>query len=375
MRLRFAGPWAHAPGTPPEAQAEVAQASMAGHPQPQLPAEWATQSGVLLTWPHRHSDWAPSLPPVEAAYTALTTAISRFEPVVIACYDEAHRRHVQDRLRRSGAPAHRLRLYTAPSNDTWTRDHGPITVLLDRRPRLLDFRFDGWGGKYAAELDDRLTRRLHEAGAFGDTSFVSSDLVLEGGSIETDGAGTLLTTARCLLHGNRNPGLDRSALEDRLRELLGVDRILWLHHGAIPGDDTDGHIDMLARFCDTRTLAYVHCDREDDEAYEELAALEQELAALHSVHGEPYRLVALPWPQAVRAAHRRRLPASYANFLIINGAVLVPAYADPADAQALRRLAPCFPGRELIPIDARAFIRENGSLHCAAMQLPAGVLP
>lgn len=341
---------------------------------PQLPAEWTAQSGILLTWPHAHSDWAACLPEIENTYTALVRAISRREPLLIACYDADHRRHVRERLRGAGVHEESLRLHIAPSNDTWARDHGPISVLVDGRPRLLDFRFDGWGGKYAFALDDRLTRHLHEAGAFGDTPIESIDLVLEGGSIESDDAGTLLTTKRCLLGRARNPGYERETLEERLRALLGVTRIMWLEHGFIPGDDTDGHVDTLARFCDERTIAYVRCDRPRDEAFEELTAMERELGALRTVYGQPYRLVPLPWPQPLYDARGRRLPASYANFLIINGAVLVPSYGDPADDAARQRLAPCFPGRELIALDARALVRENGSLHCAAMQLPAGIL-
>lgn len=342
--------------------------------QLRLPAEWTTQSGVLLTWPHARSDWAACLPEIEVCYTALVRAISRHERLLIACYDADHRRHVRERLLGAGIPDEQLRLHIAPSNDTWARDHGPITVLADGQPRLLDFRFEGWGGKYCAELDDRLTRRLHEAGAFGDAMIESIDLVLEGGSIETDGSGTLLATKRCLLGAERNPGCVREILEERLSALLGVVRFLWLEHGFIPGDDTDGHIDTLARFCDERTIAYARCDRQQDEAFEELSAMERELKALRTAGGEPYCLVPLPWPQPVFGTGDRRLPATYANFLIINGAVLVPSYGDPADAVARERLAPCFPGRELIALDARALIHQNGSLHCAAMQLPAGTL-
>lgn len=349
-------------------------ASRGGERRLHLPAEWTVQSGTLLTWPHARSDWATQLPEIESAYTALARTISHHEPLLIVCYDADHRHQVRERLLGAGIPEERLRLHVAPSNDTWARDHGPITVLVDGRPRLLDFRFEGWGGKYASELDDRLSRRLHESGAFGDAPIESIDLVLEGGSIETDGSGTLLTTRRCLLGTERNPGCTQEKLEERLCALFGVVRILWLEHGFIPGDDTDGHIDTLARFCDERTITYVRCDRQQDEAFAELGAMERELIALRTAGGEPYRLVPLPWPQPLLDAHGRRLPASYANFLIINGAVLVPSYGDPADDLARQQLAPCFPDRELIALDARAFIRENGSLHCAAMQLPAGTL-
>ena len=189
-----------------------------------------------------------------------------------------------------------------------------------------------------------------------------------------DGSGTLLTTARCLLAPTRNPKLTQDGLEARLKELLGLDRILWLQHGHLTGDDTDSHIDTLARFCDARTIAYVACADPDDEHHAELKAMEEELRALRAADGRPYRLVPLPWPRARYDDDGRRLPATYANFLIINGAVLVPTYDDPADGPALARLRECFPGREIIGVDCLPLIYQYGSLHCVTMQLPEGVL-
>ncbi|MFL6647021.1 MAG: agmatine/peptidylarginine deiminase, partial [Sulfurifustaceae bacterium] len=241
------------------------------------------------------------------------------------------------------------------------------------RPLLLDFQFNGWGGKYAHDLDNLITRRLHEGDAFGSTSLETIDLILEGGAVEVDGSGTLLTTSRCLLAPTRNPRLAREAIEQELRDWLGLNRILWLEHGALEGDDTDSHIDTLARFCDARTIAYVTCDDPSDTHYRELKAMEAELKAFRAADGSPYRLVPLPWPRA-QYDEDRRLPATYANFLIINGAVLVPTYRDPADAVALRRLGECFPGREIVGIDCLPAIAQNGSLHCLTMQLPEGVL-
>jgi agmatine deiminase len=339
-----------------------------------LPPEWAVQSGVMLTWPHPHSDWALDLASVEAVFVALAREVSLREQVLIACYDPAHTAQVRDRLRNENVNPERVKLHIAPSNDTWARDHGPITAMINGHPQLLDFSFNGWGDKYAHALDDRVTARLHAAGAFGAARRQTVDLVLEGGSIDVDGAGTLLTTASCLLSGARNPGIQRAHLEARLHALLGIERVLWLEHGRIPGDDTDGHIDTLARFCNSHTIAYVCAPSTDKQAYPELAAMEQELACLRMPAGDPYRLVPLPLPQPIYDERGQRLPATYANFLIINDAVLVPVYGDPADEQAMQRLQPCFPGRSLIEIDARALIRQYGSLHCVAMQLPAGVL-
>lgn len=340
-----------------------------------LPPEWAPQSGVMLTWPHAHGDWAARLHEVEPVFVAIAREVARREKVLITCYDERHRQHVSQRLDAGGVDRRRVVLRTAPSNDTWARDHGPITVACGDELLLLDFLFNGWGGKYGYALDNALTRRLYDQGTFGATPLQSVDLVLEGGSIEVDGSGSLLTTERCLLAPTRNPGLARAALEARLAELLGVTRVLWLKHGALAGDDTDSHIDTLARFCDAGTIAYVACDDARDEHYAELRAMEEELRQLRAADGAPYRLVALPLPRAVLDEHGRRLPATYANFLIINGAVLVPTYRDPADALALERLRSCFADREIVAIDCLPLVFQYGSLHCVTMQLPAGVLP
>jgi agmatine deiminase len=209
---------------------------------------------------------------------------------------------------------------------------------------------------------------------FGELPLERVSLVLEGGGIEVDGSGSLLATERCLLAPTRNPGLGRAALEERLGELFGLKRVLWLRHGALAGDDTDSHIDTLARFCDARTIAYAACDDPSDKHYDELGAMAEELRGFRAADGRPYQLVALPWPRAKRDAEGNRMPATYANFLIINGAVLVPTYRDPADRLALDCLGRCFPGREIIGIDCLALIQQHGSLHCVTMQLPEGVL-
>ena len=340
-----------------------------------LPPEWAPQSAIQLTWPHAHSDWAPILDQVEPVFTALAAAIARFETVIIACYDAAHREHVRARLASAGAPAARTRLYLAASNDTWARDHGPITVLCQGEATLLDYGFNGWGGKYPHDRDDRITRALHAQAAFDDTPIEHMGMILEGGSIEVDGSGTLLTTERCLLAPTRNPRLTRADIEHELTAQLGLTRFLWLRNGYLAGDDTDSHIDTLARLCDANTIAYVACDDPRDEHYTELKAMEAELQAFRTPNGAPYRLVPLPWPQPKFDEDGARMPATYANFLIINAAVLVPTYRDAADAVALERLRGCFPDREVIGIDCLPLIWQHGSLHCVTMQLPAGVVP
>jgi len=343
-------------------------------PQQYLPPEWAEQSGILLTWPHDQGDWGGTLPAVEPVFVDIARHVVARERLLISCLDRSHTDHVSALLVQANVNLQQVTLYVAPSNDVWVRDHGPLTVLRDEQPCLLDFVFNGWGGKYRADLDNRISGVLHGAGAFSGAALEHIALVLEGGSIEVDGEGTLLTTSHCLLSPTRNPHLSRADIEARLASLLGADRFLWLEHGFLAGDDTDGHIDTLVRFCDARTIAYVTCDDPGDENYLGLRAMEQELKALHTRDGDPYHLVPLPSPAPKLDAEGSRLPATYANFLIINGAVLVPTYNDPADTIALERLTACFPGREIVAIPCLPLIAQLGSLHCATMQLPAGVL-
>jgi agmatine/peptidylarginine deiminase len=343
-------------------------------PTPRLPAEWEPQSGVQLTWPHAQTDWAPRLDAVEPVFAAIGAAIARRESLLVVCQDADHRSHVLSHLTRAGADLDRVQLGIAPADDTWARDHGPITVIEEGQPLLLDFLFNGWGGKFPADQDNRLTRNLAAQGRFGSVPVREVDLVLEGGSIESDGAGTLLTTRQCLLTPTRNPSLSQEAIEQRLREHLGAERVLWLEHGHLEGDDTDGHIDTLARFCDPATIAHVDSDDPGDPQQAELTRMVEELALLRTREGEPYQLIPLPLPAPIFDGGHR-LPATYANFLIINDAVLVPVYEDPADAIALERLGAAFPGRIVVGIDCRELIRQGGSLHCLTMQFPAGVLP
>jgi len=340
-----------------------------------LPAEWSPQSGVLITWPHAHSDWSDSLPDVEPVYLQIARHVTQREKLLVNCWDEAHAAQIGEYLRAGGVDLSRVILHSVPSNDTWTRDYGPLILLDQDHPHLLDFTFNGWGEKFDAELDNRVTRRLYQDGLFGTLPLTTVDLVLEGGSIEVDGQGILLTTENCLLAPTRNPILDRAQIEDQLRHWFGVERILWLSHGHLVGDDTDSHIDTLARFCDPHTIAYVACDDPNDPHYQDLKNMETELHGLRDLQDKPYQLVPLPWPSAkFDIQDGRRLAASYANFLIINGAVLVPTYDDSTDEEALRRLQACFPDREVIGISCLPLIRQNGSLHCITMQLPAGVL-
>ena len=340
-------------------------------PQHRLIAEWEAQSAVLLTWPHEGTDWAWILERAQRTYLDIAFHITRFAHLLIAAPAGQHA-GLRQSLQTRGVPLDKVRLFDVSSNDTWARDHGPLTVMTNEGPQLLDFCFNGWGNKYPAELDNQVNRRLAEAGAFA-APLVSRDMVLEGGAIETDGAGTLLTTESCLLNPNRNPQMSRAEIETRLMSDFGVSKINWLDAGYLEGDDTDSHIDTLARLCPNTTLAYVTCDHPQDPHFDALKTMEASLKTMTDAAGRPYRLVALPWPGAKHSAEGKRLPATYANFLILNGAVLVPVYQDPRDSEALARLKEAFPGYEIVPIDCLALIEQHGSLHCVTMQLPEGV--
>lgn len=342
--------------------------------RPRLPAEWESQAALMLTWPHEAGDWGDALPAAERCLEEIASAAARFQPLLISGRDAGHVARIRNRLIDIGVPGDRLILGEAASNDIWVRDHGPITVI---RPggdaQLLDFCFNGWGERHASDLDDWLTRRLTEGGVFGAGSYRRIQWVLEGGSIDADGFGTVLTTTACLLNPNRNPGANREQIEEQLLARLGVRRVLWLEHGWLEGDDTDSHVDMLARFVSRDTIAHAVCDDPNDPHHEPLAQLQEELQSLRTTCGEPYRLIPLPLPAPRYDGNGNRLPATYANFVFINGAVLVPAYDDPNDAVAAARLAASCGDREIVSVHAGGLIQQGGSLHCATMQLPEAV--
>jgi agmatine/peptidylarginine deiminase len=263
-----------------------------------------------------------------------------------------------------------------PSNDTWARDHGFITLTADdgQPPILLDFKFNGWGEKFGYELDNALNRRLYEEGRFNGEYIDHLDFVLEGGSIESDGKGTIFTTTCCLLAPHRNQPLTKQDIEIKLKEYLSAKRIVWIDYGHLTGDDTDGHIDTLVRICPNDTLMYVGCDDPQDEQYEDLQKMEEQLKTFRTMDGRPYHLVKLPMPHAIYDEDQERLPATYANFLIMNDAVLCPTYNQTDnDEKALEQIKKVFPDRKVVGIDSRAIIRQHGSLHCCTMQFPKGV--
>ncbi len=307
-------------------------------------AEWQKQQALLVSYPHERSDWFPYLEEAQAFYDHFISIVARYQKVIVITSQEL-------KFPPSKYPIHIVKL---PTNDTWIRDYGPITIHTKKGLKLLDFIFNGWGLKYPANLDNQINRRLFGTKKLG--------FVLEGGSIESNAQGVILTTSNCLLEANRNPHLNKAQIETYLKKILHAHTILWLDYGYLEGDDTDGHIDMLARFINPTTIAYIGCDDPKDPHYEELRKMKEQLKSFG------YDLVQLPWVDPIYY-QGQRLAASYANFVIINNALLVPQYGDPKDKEALNILGRCFANREIIGIDARILIRQGGSLHCSCMNL------
>jgi agmatine/peptidylarginine deiminase len=306
---------------------------------------------------------------VEQLYLQISHAIAVRQKLLVVCHDNQHRQNVARLLEEYGVPTAALVFAIAPSNDTWVRDYGPLTVIAGDKVELRNFQFNAWGNKYPSDLDNAVTAGLTAAGLFGHTPCRTLEMVLEGGAVETDGQGTLLATRSSVLSANRNPAMRREEVEALLGSSLGLRRFLWLQRGYLSGDDTDGHIDTLARFADPGTILYVTA-QEGDANRTELEAMAAELRSFRQESGSPYRLIPLPPVRPQSDNEGRRLPASYANFLIINNAVLMPIYADPSDQEAIHCLERAFPRHEVIPIDCRPLIQQNGSLHCITMQFP-----
>lgn len=338
----------------------------------QILPEWAPQSAVMLTWPHDKTDWQDNLEAVEKVYLAMVKEISKHEQLLIVCRDSQHQQHIEQIIKQPHLISHCV-FALADSNDSWARDHGPITIMDNGSPRLLDFDFNGWGNKFESDKDNRINNQLAKEQVF-DCSLEVIDLILEGGSIEADGNGSLMTTEQCLLTDSRNPQFSKNDITEQLKQLLGIEQILWLSQGHLAGDDTDSHIDTLARFCSSDTIAYCTCNKSDLEHYAALRAMEEQLKQFHNCQGQPYKLIPLPLPSAIYNEEGHRLPATYANFLIINHAVLVPLYNDPMDEVAIANLQQVFDDREIIGINCLPIIQQYGSLHCLTMQLPDQVL-
>ncbi len=327
-------------------------------------AEWERHNVVLMAFPHKDTDWAryDDWEAVTAPFVRIAQAIAYYQMVYMLCRD-------CDSIKPLFCSTSNIIFIEADYNDTWTRDYGPITIEEKSKKKLLDFTFDGWGGKYQADLDNKINKFLSSKGFFGGAKLEEVDFVLEGGSIDSDGAGTVMTTTRCLCNPNRNGGLDKTKVEVILKDKLGADRVLWLEHGFLAGDDTDGHIDTLARFVNRNTIVYVKCDNYEDEHYEELMEMEKELMSFKTLDNKPYNLIPLPMPSAKYDSNGRRLPATYANFLISNGAIVYPTYRDKNDKKAGEILRGIFPDKEIIPINCLSLIEQGGSLHCSTMQI------
>jgi len=333
-----------------------------------FPAEWYPQSAVQLTWPHEDTDWASILDEVVPCFVSIAKEILKREKLIIVCQDKEE---VLEQL--GDVDDKRIHFCEVETNDTWARDHGGISVFENGDPVIYDFTFNGWGLKYPANHDNMITQYIYAYQIFDENVEIANlrYLVLEGGSLESDGEGTLMTTEECLLSMNRNDFLTKEQIEAHLKQMFGLDRVLWLTSGYLEGDDTDSHIDTLARFCSEDTIAYVQCLDEEDDHFEELKLMEEELKSFRRKNGEPYQLIPLPMADKV-VWEGERLPATYANFLIINGAVLLPFYNSPKDEIAKAALKYAFPDREVIGINCLPLIKQHGSLHCVTMQYPGG---
>jgi len=336
-----------------------------------FPAEWEKQSAVLIAWPHKTGDFSNRLESVEQSYSVIADTISQYQKLLIVCRDEAHQLHIQGLVEN----LKNIEFIHAVVNDIWVRDTVFLSVQKpDGSICHKNFKFNGWGEKYPHQNDNALNHKLLNSKPFVGASHKDIEFILEGGSVESDGVDTILTTKQCLLNPNRNNGLSQEDIEQQLLEHLGAKRILWLDQENLTGDDTDAHIDTLARFCSANTIAYTSCDNEEDPHYRGLKFMEQQLQDLRTSDGDPYHLVPLPLPKPIYDEEGQQLPANYSNFLIINHAVMVPVYGDPNDEVALKRVAECFPDREIIATPCRPLVHQYGSLHCMTMQFPEGVV-
>ncbi len=328
-----------------------------------IPSEWERQQCILMSFPHEDTDWAEDgLQEALSPFVRIAQAIAYSEAVYIICKDK-------NKISSMFCNTNNMTFIELPTNDTWIRDYGYISIFEDGKKRLLDFTFDGWGGKFEASLDNSVNSALHKKGYMGITPLEKVDFVLEGGSIDSDGDGTILTTTKCLCNPNRNGGLSKKEVEKKLNEKLGAKRVLWLDNGYLAGDDTDSHIDTLARFVNKETIVYVKCDNKDDEHYEALKKMYEELKTFKRSDNKPYILVPLPMTEAIYNKKGDRLPATYANFLICNDTLIYPTYGDKNDKVVDAIFKKLFPNKEIIPINSRKLIEQGGSLHCSTMQV------
>ena len=327
-----------------------------------LPAEWEEQEFVQLVFPHENTDWNEYLSDAIENFVNIANAIRKYQKCLIVAKNIT--------FVKSLFPSKKNLLFVRlDSDDTWSRDFGGITVEIDGVSTILDFKYNAWGKKFAYKKDDLITMQLKHKGLLKDYKHKSVKMVLEGGSIESDGEGIILTTTECLMEKNRNPKLSQKMIEQKLIENLGAKKVLWLNSGALEGDDTDSHIDTIARIISEDTIMYQICDDENDSNYAQLKLMETELNKFTNLKGKKYNLIGLPHIKA-KYDGDEKLPATYENFLIINGAVLVPTYLDENDEKAIEIFKKAFSKRDIIGIDCSTLIRQHGSLHCVTMQYP-----
>jgi len=336
-----------------------------------MPAEWSWHRGTWLSWPHKEASWPGKFAPVPAIFAEVVQHLAPREEVHINVAGPDEEAAVRDLVSHPDVPQGRIFFHYNPTNDAWCRDHGPIFVQKDgptgREEAILDWEFNAWGGKYPPfDLDDVIPARIgKELGI----PVYHPGIIMEGGSLDVNGQGTLLTTEACLLNPNRNPTLSKSEIEQKLRDYLGLRNILWLGDG-ITGDDTDGHVDDLTRFVDERTVVTVVEEDPADENYEPLVENLKRLRGMKDQDGRPLRVVTLPMPDPVYHEDQR-LPASYANFYFANGAVLLPTYRSPRDEIARQILQDLIPDRQVIGIDCTDLVWGLGAVHCISQQWPA----
>lgn len=337
-----------------------------------MPAEWEPHEATWLSWPHNVESWPGKFDHVPAIFAEIVAALHEHERVRILVGSAELEESARRALRARGCEAPSVRFFRIPTNDAWMRDHGPIFVVHpDRGVAITDWKYNAWGGKYPPyDLDDRVPSRLAEE--LGLPSF-EPGIVLEGGSIDVNGQGLLLTTESCLLNPNRNPGLGKRDIEEILREHLGVEEILWLSEGIL-GDDTDGHVDDLTRFVAETTVVTAVEDDPADDNYRALRENLERLRAMRDRRGRALEVVPLPLPPPLYY-EERRLPASYANFYIGNRAVLVPVFAHPRDDVACETLARLFPGRRIARIPSSDLVWGLGAIHCVTQQQPRALSP
>lgn len=331
-------------------------------------AEWEKQEAVLLAMPNEHTDWCYMIEEAINQYVRLVNAIAKEEiNVILLCRDaEETINRFEPQLRSKILPVE------TEYNDTWTRDYGPLTIEKDDSVRTLDFGFNGWGLKFASDKDNLVNLRLAKSGILNSELYRNNrDFELEGGSVDTDGEGTILTTTRCLCSPNRNGGKSKNEISEILQRRLGATHILWLDYGALQGDDTDSHIDTLARMAPGNSIIYTGCRDIDDPHFEELLHMKAQLMMFRNIIGEPYNLIELPLPEPVLDPDSgERLPATYANYLVTENVIFMPSYAQPKnDKLASDMLRIAFPQHKIITVDCRSLLRQHGSLHCATMQL------